>query len=43
MEIFNQELGRGLQALADGIDPRLEPERFLDRVRSRRPPVRIGP
>jgi hypothetical protein len=43
MEIFNEELGRGLQAIADGIDPRLEPARFLERVRTSRPPVRIGP
>jgi hypothetical protein len=43
MEIFNEELGRGLQAIADGIDPRLEPGRFLERVRTSRPPVRIGP
>lgn len=43
MEIFADELDKAIDALAEGIDPRLEPVRFREKIRGTRPPVRVGP
>lgn len=42
MEIFADELDKAVAALEDGIDPRLDPDRFRQRVRGDRPPIHIG-
>lgn len=42
MQIFADELDKAVAALKDGIDPRLEPVRFRERVRGDRLPIHVG-
>lgn len=42
IDLFIAELERGLAAIADGIDPRREPQRFREAVNAQRPPIRIN-